>query len=506
MPARWTLHHKLAFMIGLATLPSLVAGAILGTLAYEAEGRLAREHLESLARWGAADFYFANRQHGLRAADLALTRAVANRAPLPAGSVIAMLGPAGDLQFRKPSLPAWRGRVMLPPGDWRLQAQWGTFEQRFLTDHVLRVSGFARTPDGRFVIVSMPARSVYAPAHEFTAIVLLGSFLGAGIGLLLALYYAERLIRFMKAMARALASWGEEGTCQLLEAPDDEVGDLIRASATLASRLEQARAEELARLVSERTAELQAAYDELKALEGLKGDFLNAVSHELRTPLTAIRGYAEFLEDEIGGELTPQQRAFVENIRQGIDQLAFLVNDLLDFGRLEAGQFHLTCHHFDYLALLDSAVRQVQSVADRKGIRLELDAPPLPEINADPRRTLQVLHNLLGNALKFTPDGGTILLRARPHPDGVLTEVVDTGIGIAQEHQDRLFTKFYQVDSSLTREVRGTGLGLAICKGLVEAMEGTIGMESTPGRGSRFWFVLPTASATPEQLRIALIP
>jgi len=248
--------------------------------------------------------------------------------------------------------------------------------------------------------------------------------------------------------------------------------------------------------LSRRNAELSQANEHLQELDRLKGDFLNAASHELRTPLVSIMGYAEFLEDGMGGPITPDQHAFVREIQTGAERLQRLVDDLLDFARLEAGGFRLDPQETDLSAAIAKVSRSLLPQATAKGVTLNLDLPEGPlEVRLDERRIEQVLLNLVGNALKFTAAGGAVTIRVGADGDELRVEVSDTGIGIDASQLPRLFEKFYQVDPSTTRSYGGTGLGLSIAKALVEAHGGAIGVESELGRGSVFWFTLPAQPA-----------
>ncbi|HEY9856125.1 MAG TPA: ATP-binding protein [Stenomitos sp.] len=242
--------------------------------------------------------------------------------------------------------------------------------------------------------------------------------------------------------------------------------------------------------------EVQRAYAELQLLEQRKAEFLNAVSHELRTPLTAIIGYAEFLDEGIAGSLSEPQREFVAQILSGTDRLMRLINDLLDFARLEAGAFRLDIGAVEYGPLVERTVSSVEPLAMRKGLSLEVEvSPAIPDVTADPERIAQILLNLLSNAVKFTPEGGQVCVRAWIEGESVVTEVSDTGVGLSPEARDRIFSKFYRAPES-SKTVPGTGLGLAITKGLVEAHGGSISVQSTPGVGSTFRFTLPVSGRT----------
>jgi len=246
-----------------------------------------------------------------------------------------------------------------------------------------------------------------------------------------------------------------------------------------------------ARVDSER---LQAAQIErLQELDRLKGDFLSSASHELRTPLTSIIGYAEFLEDCVGGPLTTEQEEFVGQIQASSRRLQRIVDDMLDFARLEAGTFRLERQEVNLGDRVGREVASLQPQAREARLDLAAEIPAEPvKVCADAGRIGQVLLNLVGNAIKFTPAGGRIRVRLVPGDGHVRVEVQDTGIGIAAHHRERLFEKFFQVDASSTRERGGAGLGLAISRALIDAHGGTMGVESEVGRGSTFWFQLPT--------------
>lgn len=253
----------------------------------------------------------------------------------------------------------------------------------------------------------------------------------------------------------------------------------------LEAELERKRAEEE---VVQRTVELEHA----KELDRLKSSFVNAVSHELRTPLTTIMGYAEFLEDHIGGQLTPTQAQFVHQIQDSTQRLQRLVDDLLDFARMEAGTFELKLEQVDMTPRIRELADSFLPQAREAHVDLRLELPDQPLImRADAQRLSQVMANLLSNALKFTPEGGAITVRVRADAHAVRVEVEDNGEGIAPEDLPKLFQRFSQLEAG--KRKKGTGLGLSISKALVEAHGGSIGVESEPGKGSRFWFTIPAA-------------
>ena len=251
----------------------------------------------------------------------------------------------------------------------------------------------------------------------------------------------------------------------------------------------------LANEVSDRIEKERLQHERIEVLEQsdrMKDQFLSILSHELRTPINAIMGFGSILEDGVAGPLSPDQRRYTSRILGGAEALLALINDLLDMSRLQAGKFALEPRAVDPAAVAREAVANLAALAERKAQALELAIDgPLGTIQADPQRVTQVIVNLVGNAIKFTPDGGRIALRAAVAPGAVRFEVRDSGPGIARTDVGRLFKPFSQLDSSNTRTANGTGLGLSICKALVEAHGGAIGVESEPGRGSTFWFTLP---------------
>jgi PAS domain S-box-containing protein len=249
-----------------------------------------------------------------------------------------------------------------------------------------------------------------------------------------------------------------------------------------------------------RQKELETAfkeqYDQLKQLDRLKGDFVNAVSHELRTPLTSIIGYAEFLEEGIGGALSSQQNAFVSEIRASAERLDHLVNDLLDYARIEAGTFRLRLAPGDLRAAVEAVLSSLEPQAKRAKLFVAADLPADPVVvPMDTQRIEQVLTNLVGNALKFTERGG-ITVKVERREAQVYCAVSDTGEGIAASDLPRLFNRFSQLEAGTRKG--GTGLGLSIAKSIVEAHGGQIGVQSEKGVGTTFWFTIPQREASDD--------
>ena len=229
---------------------------------------------------------------------------------------------------------------------------------------------------------------------------------------------------------------------------------------------------------------------ERRHLEEIKRDFVANASHELRTPMTVIRANAETLLD---GALDEAEvaRQFVDGIHRNARRLSDLLSDMLDLSRLEAGRYVLEPRVLQIVRVLDQAATTVLERAAGKGVSVSVEAPDDLQGYADPRALDQVLVNLADNAVKYTPEGGSVLLRAAPEGGGVRLEVADDGPGIPPEHRTRVFERFYRVDTGRSRELGGTGLGLAIVRLLVSAMGGEVGLEPVEPHGARFWVELP---------------
>jgi two-component system phosphate regulon sensor histidine kinase PhoR len=230
---------------------------------------------------------------------------------------------------------------------------------------------------------------------------------------------------------------------------------------------------------------------DLRKLERVRRDFVANVSHEFRTPLTAIQGFAETL---IGGAIDdPQNRGrFLAIILEHSRRLARLTEDLLRLSQMDAEQLELEIRAVSVPQLIESCYETAQRRAGEKGLTLSLNLPSqIPDVLADNRRLQEVLQNLLDNAIQYTLPGGKIMLSAETRGDDVIVTVADTGIGIPQADQPRIFERFYRVDVARSREAGGTGLGLSISKHLVEAQGGRIWVESEVGVGSKFHFSIP---------------
>ncbi len=230
----------------------------------------------------------------------------------------------------------------------------------------------------------------------------------------------------------------------------------------------------------------------LDRTEARRMELIGDVAHELRTPLSSIKGYMEGLIDGV----LPAGAATFQQVYREADRLQRLVNDLQELSRVEAGAFALNLKPTPVARLVEATVARLERQFEEKGVALETDAPPdLPLVRADEERIGQVLLNLVGNALQYTPSGGRVRIGARREGDVVRLAVTDTGMGLAPEHLPHVFERFYRVDKSRSRAGGGSGIGLTIARHLVEAHSGQIQAASEgPGRGSTFSFTLPALS------------
>lgn len=280
------------------------------------------------------------------------------------------------------------------------------------------------------------------------------------------------------------------------EAPageDDEMGQLTMAVNEMVRHLRIILEEERSMRdnLEKSRAELEAANDKLKELDLMKSEFLNTVSHELRTPLTSIKAFAEILLDNVGEDVETQTE-FLEIINKESDRLTRLINNLLDLSRIEAGRMKWDKEQLDLHEVAETALMALRGSAEKKGLNVETDLEEdLPTIG-DKDKLIQVVTNLLGNAIKFTSEGGTITVRAmRKDLWTARIEVSDSGVGIAPEFHESIFEKFSQVDSSETRDIKGSGLGLPIARSIAEHHDGKLFVESEAGVGSTFIVELP---------------
>ncbi|HEY8600738.1 MAG TPA: PAS domain S-box protein [Thermomicrobiales bacterium] len=238
----------------------------------------------------------------------------------------------------------------------------------------------------------------------------------------------------------------------------------------------------------------------------LKSDFISLVSHELRTPLTSIKGFVDLLLDGEAGAVGDEQREFLEIVSSNADRLVLLINDILDISRIESGRASLSRRSLDLARLIRGVAGSLRSQIEAKALTLTLDLPPdLPAVSGDTDRVQQILSNLLSNAYKYTPRGGTLAIEATRQGRTVRVAIRDSGIGLSPDEQSQVFTKFFRARNRLTQESGGTGLGLPITRSLVEMHGGEMTLSSVPGKGSTFSFTLPLAQEA-SRPRVAATP
>ncbi len=246
---------------------------------------------------------------------------------------------------------------------------------------------------------------------------------------------------------------------------------------------------------------IQEAYKKLKKLDHMKSEFINIAAHELRTPLTILMGYATILEDVI----SPNEREYVSPILRNAMRLRALIDDMLNLQYLESGIPNLAKQELFLKEALEEIIKDIRLLAKEKDLTITVDIPDdFPTMIADRAKLDLIFVNLFNNAVEFTPAGGQITFQARFNTSHATMSVSDTGIGVAKEQLELIFDRFYQVESSLTREHGGIGLGLAIVRGMVEVCGGEIHVNSEEGKGSTFTFTLPLDNRNVEkrQLRI----
>ncbi len=253
----------------------------------------------------------------------------------------------------------------------------------------------------------------------------------------------------------------------------------------------------LARLAGRAATAVENArlYEAVEFANEAKSQFVSIVTHELRIPLTSIKGYTELIRRGNVGEITDQQAEFLDVIGKNVGRMADLISDLSDISRIERGKIKLVSGFITVQDYILETLSSLRHKLEEKSQSLVTDLPEDPlQAYADPNRVVQVVTNLVSNAWKYTPAGGEITVRAFTKNSHICVEVIDTGIGISEEEQTKLFTQFFRSEAPLVREQSGWGLGLNVTQRLIEIMGGEIGFSSQLDKGSTFWFTLPTTA------------
>ncbi len=293
---------------------------------------------------------------------------------------------------------------------------------------------------------------------------LVTSALSAALAALITAFLLSRImLRPIEALTQATRKLGKgDMTHRVRASSKDEIGELSQAFNTMA--------------------------DNLSRLEQLRRNLVSDVAHELRTPLSSLRGYLEAIQD---GLLEPKP-AIVNSLHEEVMLLSRLVDDLQELALAEAGQIQLKSQPVDMGMMVEKALHSLQPITEKKGISISVSIPDkLPALDADPARLKQILSNLLNNAVLYTPENGSIEVKAWAINEDIIVSVKDSGVGIAPEHLSFVFERFYRVDESRTRATGGAGLGLAIVKQLVQAHGGEVNVSSKLGEGTTFTLRLP---------------
>ncbi len=288
---------------------------------------------------------------------------------------------------------------------------------------------------------------------------------------------------------------GDYSTRVSVDAPNDEIGAVSIAFNEMLDEVER------------HTSRLEAANRELEQVSRMKSEFLANMSHELRTPLNVIIGFSEVLKDTPPEKLDDSDRKeFCENIVTSGYHLLELINDVLDLAKVEAGQMQMSPEEFHVGTALKEVAATMQPLATKKKLELSVQVSErLSTVYADVGKFKQIMYNLLGNAIKFTPEGGSVSVSAAVMGAMARFSVTDTGIGISPADQERIFSEFHQVDGSTSRQFEGTGLGLALTRKFVEMQSGQIWVESDVGTGSTFFFTLPLPQSQRQEAQAAAI-
>ncbi len=269
---------------------------------------------------------------------------------------------------------------------------------------------------------------------------------------------------------------------------DSDIQLMTIAAAQVSTAIANARLFEEA---EERAAQLAVAYEELQENDRLKDELVQNVSHELRTPLTFVKGYVDLLMDGEMGIVNEEQQTTLQIVSDKTQEITRLIDDIMSLQRISAD--NLIFESFEMTKLIEEAITGHRLTADQKGLSLDFPSNEqrVGKITADKGRIQQVVDNILVNAIKFSPDGGTILLTMEEEPEQVIVKIADEGIGLPEDKVDRIFERFYQVDGTSRRRFGGAGIGLAIVKRIIDAHDGEIWVESTINKGSTFYFTLP---------------
>ena len=369
----------------------------------------------------------------------------------------------------------------------QLEVQYGEAERaRSETRAILDATSeamFLVSPDDRFLALNRQSELVFhTSAGEL-----------AGRRFAEVLPEVERIFEDPEGFKACVAHTGEDSERQFTETARQR-WPVMRELELFSTPVRDAGGEHLGRLYVFRDVTHEREVDRMKS------EFVSLVSHELRTPLTSIKGYVDLILDGDSGEINEEQREFLTVAKRNADRLTMLVGDLLDVSRIESGAMKLKLSEIDLKPLIQGVAGLLRPHMEMKKQTLNIDVPAgLPRVSGDADRIIQILTNLVSNANKYTPSGGSISVGAREEEGRISIQVSDTGVGLSLEEQSRLFTKFYRAENPKTQGVSGTGLGLWITRSLVEMHGGEIRVSSNPGKGTTFRFALPSSGTGADE-------
>lgn len=268
----------------------------------------------------------------------------------------------------------------------------------------------------------------------------------------------------------------------------DEKGDVAHAMLIMEDVTEVTK---LGQEIIEANKKLKSAVKKLETLDKMKDEFLSIVSHELKTPVTPIKGYLELLLDGDLGRINKKQREALETSLRRIQHLQRMIDDIVDISRMRSEKMKFDMKPIDLSNIIEDTIKEMRVLAYEKQVDISENMPRPLHVTADETRMAQVVSNLIDNSIKFSTNGGRITINAEKEDRSMHVKISDTGPGIPKKHHKKIFEKFYQVDSSPTREFDGTGLGLPICEKIIKKHGGSIWVESKVGEGSTFHFTLP---------------
>lgn len=433
-----------------------------------------------------------------------LDRVMAERTGLGTTGETYLVGLNGSLVT--PSRHASRNQTVSLAGVQAVLQGKGTLETTYQAATGTRIATFRWINSLKVALVAEEEQSeAFAPALGILTINLWIECLFVLLAVVSAFLVSRSLTRPLDDLAETARKIAD-GALDLKAREDGpwEVSQLGQAFNTMTTRLRSSIGEltgyraHLEELVEVRTKELALAVDKAQESDRLKSAFLATMSHELRTPLNSIIGFTGILSQGIVGPLNDEQKKQLGFVMTSARHLLDLISDILDISKIEAGELKTAVAPFDARAVVDRAVRSIEPLAHKKCLALHCElAPEVGPMTGDARRVEQILLNLLSNAVKFT-EAGQIAVRGAVEGGELVMEVEDTGQGIREEDQDKIFRPFQQLDSGLNRLQQGTGLGLSICRRLVELMGGRIEVHSQLGQGTTFRFTLPlTPRSTP---------